>query len=74
MYERQPGGDWRVYIAEQPSYRSRADGAHATHRLSDGDRRYICWSTAIPSLEEAKQVSALWADATQKYIRSGTTF
>ena len=73
-YERQSDGTWRAYIVSQPGYGSRDEGAHPTHRLSDGSRKYVCWSAPIPSLEQAKQVSALWADATQEYIRSGKRF
>lgn len=73
-FEIQPGGDWRVYILQQPGYGGREEDAHSTHRLSDGGRRYICWSTIIPSLEQAKQVAAMWADATEKYVCDGTRF
>jgi len=73
-YEQQPDGTWLAYIISQPGYGSRDDGAHSTHRLSDGSRKYVCWSAPIPSLEQAKQVSALWADATQEYIRTGKRF
>jgi len=73
-YERQSDGTWRAYIVSQPGYGGRDEGAHPTHRLSSGSRKYVCWSAPIPSLEQAKRVSALWADATQEYIRSGKRF
>jgi hypothetical protein len=73
-YERQSDGTWRAYIVSQPSYGGRDEGAHPTHRLSDGCRKYVCWSAPIPSFEQAKQVSAIWADATQEYIRGGKRF
>jgi hypothetical protein len=73
-FEQQRDGSWRVYIEEQPGYRGRADDAHTTHRLSDGGRKYICWTNPLRTLPEAKQVAAMWADATQQYIRSGTRF
>lgn len=73
-YERQSDSTWRAYIVSQPGYGSRDEGAHPTHRLSDGSRKFVCWSAPIPSLDQAKQVSALWADATQEYIRSGKRF
>lgn len=73
-FEEQPTGNWRAYIEAQPSYGTRADGAHETHRLSDNGRRYICWTTALRSLDEAKTVAALWADKTQQYIRTGQRF
>jgi hypothetical protein len=74
LFEEQADGTWRAYITEQPSYRSRPSDAHSTHRLSDGDRKYVCWTDPLESLEEAKQVAALWANATQNYIRTGKTF
>lgn len=74
IFEEQRDGTWRAYIEEQPSYRGRATDAHSTHRLSDGSRKYVCWTRPLRSLEEAKQVAALWADATQKYIRTGSGF
>jgi len=74
IFEEQPGDMWQAYIEAQPSYRGRPTDAHSTHRLSDGNRRYICWTTPLGSLEEAKQVAALWADKTQEYIRTGKGF
>ena len=73
-FEQQPDGAWRAYIADQPSYQGREDDAHTTHRLSDGGRKYVCWTDPLRSLEQVKQVAAMWADATQKYIQSGTRF
>ncbi|MBK7670561.1 MAG: hypothetical protein IPJ24_04070 [bacterium] len=73
-FEEQSGGTWRAYIEAQPSYGNRAEGAHETHRLSDNGRRYVCWTTALSSLEQAKQVAALWADKTQQYVRTGERF
>lgn len=73
-FEQQSDGTWRVYIEGQPSYGNRATDAHSTHRLSDSGRKYVCWTTDLNTLEDAKQVAALWADETQKYIRTGGGF
>jgi len=73
-FERQSDGNWRVYITTQPGYNGRSSDAHTTHRLSSGDRKYICWSDPITGLEMAKQIAASWADATQAYIKTGTRF
>lgn len=74
-FEEQDDGTWRAYIERQPSYRGRDTDAHGTHRLTaDDGRRYICWTDPLGSLAEAKQVAALWADATQEYIRTGNKF
>ena len=73
-FEEQSDGTWRAYILDQPSYRSRDTSAHATHRLSDGSRKYVCWTDPLYSLTKAKQVASFWADKTQKYIRTGKKF
>jgi len=73
--ERQSNGTYRPYITSQPAYGSRSTGAHETHRLTgDGGRKFVCWDRALHSEEEAKTVAALWADATQNYIRTGQRF
>lgn len=72
--EKQRNGTWRAFIEKQPSYRGRATDAHSTHRLPTRGRTYICWTSPLRSLEEAKRVAALWADKTQQYIRTGSGF
>lgn len=74
-FERQSDGEWRAYIMSQPSYRSRPDDSHSTHRLSDDyGRKYVCWDTPIRSAEGLKPVVAMWCDSTQDYIKYGTRF
>lgn len=73
-FEEADDGTWRAYIDQQPSYAGRATDAHSTHRLSDGDRKYVCWTSSLRSLNEAKKVAAFWADKTQEYIRLGRRF
>ena len=73
-FERQSGGDWIPFILSQPSYGSRDTDLHPTHRLIDTGRYYVCWTDPLRTLSDAKRVAALWADATQNYIRSGTRF
>jgi hypothetical protein len=72
--ERQPDGTYRAFIVSQPSYGSRATGAHETHRLRAWGRYYVCWNRPLRTPEDALSVAALWADATQEYIRSGRRF
>ena len=72
--ERQTDGTYKTFILSQPNYGSRATGAHETHRLTAGGRYYVCWDRPLHSEEEAKNVAALWADATQAYIKSGQRF
>ena len=73
-FEQLRNGTWRVYIENQPSYGGRDTGAHPTHRLTDGTRKYICWTHELQTEEAARQVAARWADATQEYIRTGKRF
>lgn len=73
-FEEQADGSWRAYIANQPSYGNRPSGCHTTHRLSDGLRKYVCWTQKLQTLQDAKQVAAMWADKTQEYIRTGARF
>jgi len=70
-FEEQRDRTWRAYIDWQPPYQGRATDGHATHRLNDGPRKYICWTKPLITLQEAMQVAALWADKTQQYIRTG---
>lgn len=73
-FEQESDGTWRAYILDQPDYRGRPDDCHSTHRLTDGGRHYVCWTRPLHSEREAREVAALWADKTQRYIRFGETF
>lgn len=68
------GGNWQAYIVQQPDYRGRLASDHASHRLGLGrtETPRVCWTKPLPSLEQAKEVAALWADHTQAYIATGT--
>ena len=73
-FEGEADGSFRAYIVDQPSYGARDTGLHATHRLTNAGRYYVCWDRPLQSVEDARRVAALWADATQEYIRSGRRF
>jgi hypothetical protein len=73
-FEQLSDGSWRAYIENQPSYGGRDDSGHATHRLSDGSRQFVCWTDPVWSLDGIKQIAAKWADATQQYIQTGRRF
>lgn len=66
-----PSGGERAYIVRQPPYRGRDEGAHPTHRLTDGGRKYICWDSAVRTRADMKNIASLWADKTQQYIKTG---
>jgi hypothetical protein len=74
MFEEIFEGCWHIYIESQPPYRGRDEDSHSTHRLPDGQRKYICWDGEIETLDEAKKVAALWSDKTQGYIKTGKKF
>ena len=42
--------------------------SYVTHRLTDSDGRYVCWTGRLKTREEARQVAAAWADKTEDYI------
>jgi len=73
-FEEQGDGTWLAFIQNQPPYNGRKTGNHPTHRLQKGGRNYVCWDSDLHSQDEARQVAALWADATQEYIKNGTRF
>ena len=62
---------YRAYIEDAPSYKSRDQSLNATHRLTDGNRYYICWNNRINDLSAMKAVIDLWAKATAMYIADG---
>jgi hypothetical protein len=74
VFTRLAGGTYRIYIASQPGYGLMPCGVHASHRLLDGPRHYVCWTGVLRTEEQARQVAALWADKTQSYIRFGIPF
>lgn len=71
--EQQNDGSLKAFILSMPSYGSRDTGLHATHRLTDGGRYYICWNSKLYNEGDLRSVIALWSDATQTYIRTGET-
>lgn len=67
---------WRIYIINNIDYKGRNTSSQATHRLHvDGETyKFICWDSRIATLEDAKSIASLWADATMLYIRTGKNF
>jgi len=64
-------GSYRPYIARQPGYGSRDTGCHATHRLYDGSKPYVCWTSKLRTEREAMEVAKGWAVRTDVYIDTG---
>lgn len=73
-FERRSNGEWRAYIISQPPYRGRDTSLHKTHRLTDGNRKYVCWTKQLWTEADLRKVVALWSDRTQRYIKHGTAF
>lgn len=68
---------WKAFILQQPSYKtyaSRSEDLHSTHRLTEGNKYYVCWDTPLKSLDDCKKVASLWADCTQYYRKNGGDF
>jgi hypothetical protein len=59
----------RIHILQFPS-----PHVGSCHVLVDGQGPYICWSGPIRSLAEAEAVTAIWAEATLVYQRTGQVF
>ena len=64
-------GSVRAYIQRQPSYCNRNESAHRTHRVQDMNGMYISWDRTVRSCADMKRIASLWADETQKYIKTG---
>ena len=73
-FARMSDGSWRTYIADSPGYGSRDSSLHATHRLRDGHGYYVCWTVALRTEDEARQVAKAWAENTVGYIATGKRF
>ena len=67
-------GVWKAYILKMPSLRGRSGSFHITHRLGTADAPFVCWDTPLRSLEDAQNVSRVWADHLQEYIATGKRF
>ena len=63
------GNDVRIHILEFPN-----PGTGSCHVLHDSHGPYVCWSKPIPSMDAAKRVAAIWAEATLVYQRTGRVF
>lgn len=67
-------GSWRAYILRMPSLGSRSADGHATHRLWDGSKPYVCWDSPVNTLSDMQNISRAWADNIQEYIATGKRF
>lgn len=64
-----------IYVLKHPGYGSRADGGHASYRYVDSNgEHYICWDGPCRNMTEAHQIAKVWAERTQRYIRTGRRF
>lgn len=67
-------GSWRAYILRMPNLGNRSTDGHATHRLWDGSKPYVCWDSPVNSLSDMQTISRVWADNIQEYIATGKRF
>jgi len=78
IFENQ-GAYYDAHIAWQPSYGSRNDGLHETHRLTSdyrGCSYRICFASEsdVPDLAKVRKYAEAWSEATAKYIDTGIGF
>lgn len=59
----------RIHILDFPN-----PATGSCHVLHDQGGAYICWSGVIRTIEAAKAVAVMWAEATLVYQRTGRTF
>ena len=67
-------GSWRAYILEMPDFEGRDTSCSITHRLTDGDRKYVCVRDSVPTKERMKEIAKFWANKEQNYIKTGERF
>lgn len=67
-------GSWRAYIERMPDLQGRDPSASITHRLRDGDRRYVCIMGSIKTKDRMISIAKTWARHVQRYIETGETF
>ena len=68
-------GGWKAYILTPLHYGYRPSDLHSTHRLYDPAVQlyYVCWTPLPATLDDCKNVVAMWSDMTVHYIRTGET-
>ena len=68
-------GRVKVYVERQPSYGGRSTASDVIHRWpgKKGSPPYICFKSERKprTYSEAKKLAHQWADATEKYIKTG---
>ncbi len=50
-------GSWRAYILRMPSLGNRSTDGHATHRLWDRSKPYVCWDSSVNFLSDMQAIS-----------------
>lgn len=64
--EFQPSAGWRVYIIFRSVGESDDESLSWPYQaIDDNGRRYVDWPAKLESLEDAKTVAGLWAEAAQ---------
>ena len=75
-FVRQSNGEVLIYILSAPSYGSRPNDGHSTHRYYDShsDLYYICYEPMPLYVDDAINVAKAWAERTVDYIIYGWRF
>ena len=71
---RKEQGFWKAYILKMPRLQGRSGSFAVTHRMGNTGTPYVCWDRPLRTLEDAQNVSRVWADHLQEYIATGKRF
>lgn len=73
----QAGSRYEMDIIQMPSYGSRSQSQHNTHRLNSnrgGSRVCVGDASSVRSLSDARKWARNWCEETWKYIQTGERF
>lgn len=74
-FERQADQSWRIYVTAMPPSATPRGDPGTVHLIRDDlGCYYVCWTDAIRTRAHALHVASTWADAMQRYIRTGRRF
>lgn len=66
--------EWHAYIMRMPSFNSRDDNVHITHRIPKDNEFYVCFDPLPDNLPEIIAITKAWADRELEYISTGIPF
>src|SRR5688500_12031928 len=67
-------GSFRIYVLDQPPNRSALQTLASPHLIAGDGAASICWTVAITSYKNAKEIAARWAEAMEEFRTTGKGF